>query len=400
MRWRAAAVRSLQTRPRGNRALRHPPRSGRRRSLYLAALVVLLDSGHRGSAHRARQPASSRRRRLSPRSSSCFRIPSAFGFPPGLPIWSTCRGRSLLDVPRRPGGDHFICLPFVAIAPLACLGFSRIFPGRGRIAIGTATVFFTVNPSCYERMANGQMYVVMGYSLLPVLLALDRPAAQVVGRHGALGGLIFTLDVALSVHYLFIGGIIVIAGVTVHHALQQGRAGPGGRWDRGLCGRCSTCTGSFRQPRYRTMQSHVTDADLSSISDGGRSDLGPCGQCRRALRILAGGTTASEEPGLGLAILAPRDTRRRRSRSLRDVGGRRALRAGPSRCRGRRWLYCRWVARPWGARTYRRSVRVAFQSSSWFQGDAGIREVFRPGRPGVCDRLRSGRRGCRPGADP
>ena len=147
--------------------------------------------------------------------------PSAYGFPPGI----TNRAPVELvlywifqGIPWPP----VRLLPFVAVAPLACASFARIFPER-LLAIGVATVLFTVNPFVYERMANGQVYVVLGYALLPVLLALTvRPFASLVPTV-ALGGLLFAVGAAVSVHYLFIGGLLLVIVAAAHLACRRAK---------------------------------------------------------------------------------------------------------------------------------------------------------------------------------
>ncbi len=164
-------------------------------------------------------------------------------------------------------GIHFspvYLLPFAALAPLAFAGFSRLFPGRA-LAIGTATVLFTVNPFIYERMANGQLYVLMGYSLLPAILALAvRPLRSLVAT-AALGGLIFALSVALSVHYLFIGLLLLVTVVLVHLVLRQKRAVQAGAGIAG-CGLALSMYWIIPAIRAtRTMPAHVTSLDLSAF---------------------------------------------------------------------------------------------------------------------------------------
>ena len=67
----------------------------------------------------------------------------------------------------------------------------------------------------------------MGYSLLPILLSLAcRPLRSLVATP-ALGGLIFALDIALSVHYLFIAGLLLVIVVSCHSS--SGRRGWSGR---------------------------------------------------------------------------------------------------------------------------------------------------------------------------
>jgi hypothetical protein len=81
-------------------------------------------------------------------------------------------------------------------------------------------VLFTVNPFICERMANGQLYVLMGYSLLPAILALAvRPLRSLLATAAA-GGLVFALSVALSVHYLFIDLLLLATVVPAHLAAR------------------------------------------------------------------------------------------------------------------------------------------------------------------------------------
>jgi hypothetical protein len=187
--------------------------------------------------------------------------PSAFGFPPGITN-RTPVDASLYWMFQSVRWAPLHLVPLAAVAPLACIGFARLFPGR-TTAIGAATLLFTVNPFVYERMASGQIYVVMGYSLLPVLLALAvRPLRSLVAT-AALGSLIFTLAVAASVHYLFIGGLLLMVVVSAHLILGQGRAVRAGA---GIAASAALLNMYWLIPAARdsrTMQSHVTHLDLS-----------------------------------------------------------------------------------------------------------------------------------------
>ena len=239
---------------------------GRRQVWYLVALVTVLDTTlvgplvGRGSLHLLDFGD-------YPQSPHPPFDPSAFGFPPGI------TNRAPIDAALywvfqsvRWAPLHLV--PFAAVAPLACIGFARLFPGR-TTAIGAATLLFTVNPFIYERMASGQIYVVMGYSLLPALLALVvRPLRSLVAT-AALGGLIFTLAVAVSVHYLFIGGLLLIVVVSGHLILGQGRVVRAGA---GIAGSAAFLNMYWLIPAARdsrTMQSHVTHLDLSAFQTTG-----------------------------------------------------------------------------------------------------------------------------------
>ena len=186
--------------------------------------------------------------------------PSAYGFPPGITNRAPVEAVLYWIFQGIPGGPVRL-LPFAAVAPLACTGFARIFPQRW-LAIGASTVLFTVNPFVYERMANGQVYVVLGYALLPVLLALavrpfGSPAATV-----ALGGLVFALAAAVSVHYLFIGGLLLAPVASAHLVVRHVKAAA-------ACGGILACGVMLSlywlipaARAVRTVRPHVTGLDL------------------------------------------------------------------------------------------------------------------------------------------
>jgi hypothetical protein len=250
-------------RPRGTlSAPAQAARPGRSRLWYLGALIVVLDAAIVGPLiGRASLPL------LDvgdyPESPHPAFAPSASGFPPGI----TSRAPVEAMIYWVFQGIHWApvyLLPIVALAPLACAGFSWLFPGRA-LAAGTATVLFTVNPFIYERMANGQMYVLMGYSLLPAILALTvRPLRSLVAT-AALGGLIFALSVAVSVHYLFIGLLLLVTVVLAHLVLRQKRAAQAGAGIAGLGLALSMYWLIPAMRATRTMQSHVTSMDLSAF---------------------------------------------------------------------------------------------------------------------------------------
>src|SRR6185437_7466640 len=194
---------------------------------------------------------------------------SAFGFPPGV----TSRAPVNVAIYWIFGHLHWSALhltPLAAVAPLACIGFSRLFSGRP-VAAAAATLLFTVNPFIYERMANGQMYVVMGYSLLPLLLALVfRPLASLAATSCA-GGIILATSVACSVHYLFIAGAMLIAGIAVSVPLRARKAALAAI-GTSLCGAMLSLywlIPAASDSHYAA--SHVTKADLpvfQTASDG------------------------------------------------------------------------------------------------------------------------------------
>ena len=259
----AAVAAGPAARARGTRS--SPARPGRlRRSQlwYLGALIVVLDAAivgpliGRGSLHLLDVGD-------YPQSPHPAFVPSASGFPPGVPSRAPVEAVMYWLFQGIHWSPVYL-LPFAALAPLACAGFSRLLPGRA-VAIGTATALFTVNPFIYERMASGQMYVLMGYSLLPAILALAvRPLRSLVGT-AALGGLIFAVSVALSVHYLFIGLLVLATVVLAHLVLRQKRAVQAGAGIAG-CGLALSMYWLIPAMRAtRTMPSHVTSLDLSAF---------------------------------------------------------------------------------------------------------------------------------------
>jgi hypothetical protein len=248
---------------RGTRSSPAPPaRLGHRQFWYLGALIVVLDAAivgpliGRGSLHLLDVGD-------YPQSPHPAFAPSAAGFPPGVTSRAPVEA-VIYWLFQQIHWSPVYLLPFAALAPLAFAGFSRLFPGRA-LAIGTATVLFTVNPFIYERMANGQLYVLMGYSLLPAILALAvRPLRSLVAT-AALGGLIFAVSVALSVHYLFIGLLLLMTVVLAHFALRQKRVVRAGA---GIAGSGLALSMYWLIPAMRairTMQSHVTSLDLSAF---------------------------------------------------------------------------------------------------------------------------------------
>lgn len=188
---------------------------------------------------------------------------SSYGFAPGItsraPVYA-----ALAWLFHAVHWAPLTLLPFVILAPLACVGFARLLPGRA-VAIGTATILFTVNPFVDERMANGQVYVVMGYALLPLVLALAvRPLASLLAT-GALGGLLLTLAIALSVHFLFIAGAMLVAVVAVHAALRQPRVVAAA----GAIAACGAVLNLYwLVPAWRAgagSEAHVTGLDLGAF---------------------------------------------------------------------------------------------------------------------------------------
>ncbi len=281
-------------------------------------------------------------------------------------------------------------VPFVVVAPLACLGFARLLRGRP-VAIGAATLLFSVNPFVDERMANGQVYVVMGYALLPLVLGVVvRPLASRVATV-ALGG------VARRAPDRAVGPL------RIHHRAAARR---GGRRARGVRRR-EVVVAALRslgcaldaEPLLarpgrgagRVGEARVSRTDLAA-SHGGRPAWG--------LRVNVPASTAS-------AARARRSSRTRR-RALAAAAAailprRRGAATGPGDAPERRRarpraqlasssssgsLLALGAEGPTG-----RGSRLALRPRAGVQGAARAREVPRPRRAGLRDRLRRRRRG-------
>ena len=137
----------------------------------------------------------------------------AWGFRPGLTSRAPVNTLLLSLFRLLPWGPVKL-LPLLLVPPLAAWGFQRLL-GRRPLATIAATLMFVVNPFVYERMLAGQIYLVVGYALLPLLVsALLSRAPGVTAPIGA--GLLLALLMALSPHFLFIGGLIwLVAAVAV-----------------------------------------------------------------------------------------------------------------------------------------------------------------------------------------
>ena len=147
---------------------------------------------------------------------------SVWGFPPGLVT------RAPVDIVLY-AVFHWIdwgwlrLLPFMLVAPLAWVGFRRLL-GPRNLAVAAATTLFVINPWADDRMSAGQVYLLVGYALLPLLasMLLARPAHIVT--HALLTGLLFALLIALAPHFIFIAGLLVVIALTVSVGARD--------WDR------------------------------------------------------------------------------------------------------------------------------------------------------------------------
>ena len=138
----------------------------------------------------------------------------AWGFAPGLTSRAPINALLLGLFRVLPWGPVKL-LPVLLVPPLAAFGFSRLF-ARRPLATIAATLLFVVNPFVYERMLAGQIYLVLGYALLPLFLSLLLSESEDVAAPIA-AGLLFALLMGLSPHFAFLGGLLlfVAAGLSL-----------------------------------------------------------------------------------------------------------------------------------------------------------------------------------------
>ncbi len=197
---------------------------------------------------------------------------SSYGFPPDLtaraPVYA-----ALSWLFHTAPLTALTLLPFALVAPLACCGFARILKGQP-VAIGAATLLFTVNPFVYERMAAGQVYVVLGYALLPVVFGLVvRPLRSLVAT-ACVGGLLYALAIAVSVHYLFLAGTVVVVAAVAHAVARRRREALAGM---GLLGVGLAVSTYWLVPAIRAgagSSAQVTASDLGAFRTLGDPTLG------------------------------------------------------------------------------------------------------------------------------
>lgn len=103
-------------------------------------------------------------------------------------------------------------IPIFLFFPLACISVSRAVRGK-LVAKLAAGFFFSINPFVVERIYSGQLGVIYGYLLLPILyVAVDKWVRREVKTVSHVA-LILTLMISISVHYAWIGGLIVLVGM-------------------------------------------------------------------------------------------------------------------------------------------------------------------------------------------
>jgi hypothetical protein len=132
---------------------------------------------------------------------------NVWGFPPGLSSRAPVTATLLVLFRALPFG--FVeALPLVMVVLVAAYGMYRLLGRRALPAIA-ATTLFVVDPFTYDRASAGQVFFLLGYALLPLVLWLATlPPAT---RRGVWLGLLFALQAAFSVHFVFITGALFVA---------------------------------------------------------------------------------------------------------------------------------------------------------------------------------------------
>lgn len=111
-------------------------------------------------------------------------------------------------------GSVMTWLPIFFFFPLACFSISRVVRGN-LVAQLAAGLFFSINPFVVDRIYAGQLGLLYGYLLLPVLFNavakwLNQEKPKIIPL-----ALILTLMISIDVHYAWIGGLIIAVGVGI-----------------------------------------------------------------------------------------------------------------------------------------------------------------------------------------
>lgn len=120
-------------------------------------------------------------------------------------------------------GSTATWIPIFLFFPLACMSISRAVKGS-LVAKLAAGLFFSINPFVVERIYSGQLGVIYGYLLLPVLFVAVEKWVKREVRTVSYIVLIFTFMISIDVHYAWIGGLVVLIGMLLgfrDHSLRR-----------------------------------------------------------------------------------------------------------------------------------------------------------------------------------
>ncbi len=196
---------------------------------------------------------------------------SIWGFPPGL-VTRAPMDIVLFAMFHAINWGWLRLLPFVLLAPLAWIGFRRLL-GTRYLAIAAATTLYVVNPWSDDRLSAGQVYLTVGYALLPLLASMLFARTARTLRHAITTGLLISLLIALAPHFIFIAGLLIVIALVVCGSTRD--------WER-----VKTIAGSLLAVAavgvywivpaliYHPEALPVTNADLTSFQTSADTHLG------------------------------------------------------------------------------------------------------------------------------
>lgn len=102
---------------------------------------------------------------------------------------------------------------------LAVVFAARATPG-GPVAKCISGSFYCVNPFVFERVYAGQIFVLMGYAVLPLVATSLVRSFKEQGRRRLSAAVWITLDGAISIHFVWIG-MVLLAAFAIWHRTKR-----------------------------------------------------------------------------------------------------------------------------------------------------------------------------------
>jgi len=134
--------------------------------------------------------------------------PQVWGFAPGLTSRAPVTAL-LVGIFRALNWGPVRLLPFLLVPFLTAWGFARLFDWRPLPTLA-ATFLYVLNPFMYDRMQAGQVYLVLGFALLPLLASLLWPREPRLFARAIAAGLLFAVLIALAPNFLFVAGLLIL----------------------------------------------------------------------------------------------------------------------------------------------------------------------------------------------
>jgi hypothetical protein len=137
-----------------------------------------------------------------------------FGVPPGF------FDALQVGLAHLVGAAPLSWLVIAACFPVAAIGIGRLVAGPA-LAQVAAALFYLVNPFVFERLGAGQIYLVVGYALLPwaVRSLLDAEGRKGVARLAP--GVWLAVLTGTSEHYAWIAGLVFVVVVAWRHRIRS-----------------------------------------------------------------------------------------------------------------------------------------------------------------------------------